>query len=131
MNYSQEYEGISDLIHNASVGIHFVNADGIIIYANPKELEMLGYTEEEYIGHHTSEFQLEEHILCDMMARLSRQETLKNYPVKVKAKQGIKYFLFNSNAYFKDEKFVHTRCFGADIYKPVYDAFVSNSEYFK
>lgn len=131
MNYSQEFENISDLIHNASVGIHFVNSDGIIIYANSTELEMLGYTEEEYIGHHTSEFQLEDHILCDMMARLGQQETLKNYPAKVKAKQGVKYILFNSTAYFKDEKFVHTRCFAADIYKPVYDAFVSHSEYFK
>lgn len=124
MNYDQEHEKNSDFVHDASIGIHFVNA-------NQSELEMLGYTREEYIGHHTSEFQLEEHVLLDMMARLSRQETLKNYPVKIKAKQGLKYVLFNSNAYFKGDKFIHTRCSSADIHKNIYDVFVSESEYFK
>ena len=128
---AEEAEEANEVIHNAPIGIHFVNSDGIIIYANPFELDILGYTQDEYVGHNTGKFQIDKNALSDMMARLNRQETLTNYPVQVKAKQGVKYFLVNSSAYFKDDKFIHTRCFTANIDKSVYDVFVLHSEYYK
>ena len=47
-------------IHNSSIGIHAVSAEGIIVYANAYELEMLGYTKSECIGHNVSAFQIDE-----------------------------------------------------------------------
>jgi len=127
----QEHEEIAAVLHNAPVGVHFVNAQGVIIYANPHELEVLGYQHDDYVGHNTAEFQVDMAILGDMLVRLQHHEILTNYPAKVRAKIGIKYFLFNSSVYFKDGKFIHTRCFTANISKCVFDSFVKESEYYK
>jgi PAS domain-containing protein len=43
---------LSDFVNNAPMGLHCVGADGYILWANQSELELLGYSEEEYIGHH-------------------------------------------------------------------------------
>lgn len=123
-------ESSDNLIHNASVGIHFVDGDGQIIYANQTELETLGYHRDEYVGHNSSEFQLDNNVLADMMERLGRREILKNYPARVKGKDGIKYILYNSSVYEEDGKFIHTRCFATDIDEIIYHAFVQESDYF-
>jgi PAS domain S-box-containing protein len=130
MELSQGIEDINEAVNNASVGIIFINADGFITYANPYELMELGYTEDEYLGHHASEFRVDDRVFLDVMARLKRKETLKNYPISLKAKQGIKHFLLNSSTYTKDDKLVHSRCFFSNISKLVYDVCVEHSEYY-
>ena len=130
MGLTQEFEEFEDVFLNASIGIIFVNADGVIIYANPYELKELGYTEDEYVGHNACEFQVGGNVISDVMARLNNKEILVNYPISVKAKQGVKYFLLNSSAYTQDDKFVHSRCFSSNISKSVYDVFVTHSEYY-
>ena len=47
---------LADFVENAVVSLHWVAADGTILWANQAELELLGYTREEYIGHHIAEF---------------------------------------------------------------------------
>ena len=124
-------EPSNDFIANSSVGIHTVSADGIITYANQCELEILGYHELEYVGHHVSEFQTDHICLDDMLRRLDQNEILKNYPVKVLGKNSLKYILYNTSAYTEGNKFVHTRCYGIDIEKSVFDLFREVSPYFK
>jgi PAS domain-containing protein len=41
-------QGISDFMQNALLGIHWVDRDGIVVWANDAELEMLGYESGEY-----------------------------------------------------------------------------------
>ncbi len=41
---------LADFIENASVGLHWVGADGTILWANQAELDLLVYKHEEYIG---------------------------------------------------------------------------------
>ncbi len=116
-------ENSNSFINNSSIGIHTVSADGIIEYTNQCELDTLGYEAHEYVGHHVSNFQLDEEILADMMARLGKFEILKNYPSKVQGKSDVKYILYNSSVYTENEKFVHTRCFGSEIDESVYNIF--------
>ena len=47
---------LQDYVDNAVIGLHWVDGNGIILWANKAEMDMLGYTAEEYIGHHISEF---------------------------------------------------------------------------
>jgi len=124
-------ESSDNFLMHSSVGIHSLSPDGIIMYANQYELEILGYTRDEYVGHHTSQFQIDKNSLEDMMERITRFETLKNYPARVQGKNSIKYILYNSNVYKVDGKIVHTRCFGIDVNKDVYEAFKENSPYFE
>jgi len=116
-------ENPEDFIYNSSIGIHAVSPEGIIVYANECELEVLGYKKNEYVGHHVSEFQMDENCLSDMMTRLSRFDILKNYPARVQGKNEIKYIIYNSSVYEEDGEFKHTRCYGTEVEKVIYDVF--------
>ena len=124
------FESPEEFIMNSSIGIHMVSANGIIEYANLRELEMLGYDREEYVGHHISEFQMDGRVVEDMVERLAKYEELKNYPSMVRGKSEIKYVLYNSSVYVQNGEFVHTRCYGSDIDKTVYEHFLRVSPYF-
>ncbi|WP_252733807.1 PAS domain-containing protein [Pseudoalteromonas sp. C2R02] len=86
-------ENPEQFLEHSSVGIHSVSADGVILYANSYELEMLGYEKNEYVGHHVSGFQVDSNCLDDMLTRLNNLDVLKIYPAKVKGKNEIKYVL--------------------------------------
>lgn len=116
-------ENPEDFIHRSSIGIHAVSPDGIIIYANECELEVLGYNQNEYIGHHVSEFQIDESCLSEMMKRLGRFDILKNFPARVRGKEEIKYIIYNSSVYEEDGQFKHTRCYGTEVEQFIYDVF--------
>lgn len=44
------------LFNDAQDMIHIVDRDGKIVDANPRELEVLGYTREEYVGRRLADF---------------------------------------------------------------------------
>src|SRR5581483_12301777 len=48
----QKEQELRDFIERAAVGLHWVGPDGIIMWANQTELDLLGYTSEQYIGRH-------------------------------------------------------------------------------
>ncbi len=105
-----------NFLENASVGIHWVDKNGIIIWTNQAELEMLGYTREEYIGQHIAEFHVDKAVIEDILHRLARGETLNNYEARLRHKDGsIRYGVINSNVLWEDGEFIHTRCFTRDI----------------
>lgn len=107
---------LRDLVENASVGLHWVGPDGMILWANQTELDLLGYQREEYIGHHITEFHADATVIEDILARLISGETLHEYEARLRHKNGsIRQVLISSNALFEDDKFVHTRCFTRDI----------------
>jgi PAS domain S-box-containing protein len=81
-------EQLSDVFDNASVGIHLVGADGIILHANRCELEMLGYAADEYIGHHVSEFHVNQETIANILQRLANGEVLNNYESQLRRKDG-------------------------------------------
>lgn len=109
-------DDFADLFENGAVGLHFVGPDGIVLNANRAELDFLGYSREEYIGHHIAEFHVDALVIEDILARLSRKETLKNYEARLRAKDGsIKHVLITSNVLWDNNDFIHTRCFTRDI----------------
>ncbi len=107
---------LRDFVENATVGMHWVGADGIILWANRTELQMLGYSREEYLGHHIAKFHADEPVIQDILGRLTRDETLGDYEARLRCKDGsIRDVLINSNVLRENGKFVHTRCFTRDI----------------
>ncbi|HJQ27402.1 MAG TPA: PAS domain S-box protein [Blastocatellia bacterium] len=106
----------SDFFENAPIGLHWVGPDGTILRANRAELEMLGYTRDEYVNHHIAEFHADKETIDDILQRLSNTETLKDYEARLRCKDGsIKQVLITSNVHWDDNRFVHTRCFTRDI----------------
>lgn len=107
---------LQDYVDNASIALHWVDANGIIKWANQAELDMLGYKKEEYIGHHIGEFHVHHRKIEDILTRLSSNETLHCYESELRCKDGtIKTVQISSNVFWEDEKFVHTRCFSIDV----------------
>ena len=109
-------EELRDFLENAALGLHWVGPDGTILWANPAELDLLGYGAGEYIGHHIGEFHADSDVIDDILRRLTANETLHNYEARLRAKDGsIKHVLITSNVRWEDGRFIHTRCFTRDI----------------
>jgi PAS domain S-box-containing protein len=107
---------LTDFFENATIGLHWVGADGSILWANRAELELLGYTQEEYFGHHIAEFHADAEVIDDILTCLKRGEELHDYEARLRCKDGsIRYVLINSNVHWEDGQFIHTRCFTRDI----------------
>ncbi|HWJ56882.1 MAG TPA: PAS domain S-box protein, partial [Vicinamibacterales bacterium] len=105
-----------DFFENASVGLHWIDADGRILRANKTELAMLGYAASEYIGHPVTEFHADRPVVDDMLDRLARGETLRNYPARLRCRDGsIRHVLVSSNARWERGRFAHSRCVVMDV----------------
>ncbi|WP_343305382.1 PAS domain S-box protein [Chitinophaga niabensis] len=109
-------EELQDYVENAAIGLHWVDANGMILWANQAELDLLGYEKEEYIGHHISEFHVSREVINDVLERLTRNETLHMYEAQLRHKDGgIKTVHIHSNVFRVNGEFIHTRCFTIDI----------------
>jgi PAS domain S-box-containing protein len=107
---------LTDFFENASVGLHWVSADGTILRANQAELDLLGYTREEYIGRNIVDFHYDREVIEDILERLRAGEVVRDYEARLRCKDGsVKTVRIDSSAYFEDGKFVHSRCFTRDI----------------
>ena len=107
---------LSDFFDNAAVALHWVGPDGTVLRVNDKELTMLGYTREEYVGRNITEFHASAPVIGDILARLTAGETLTDYPAQLRCKDGsLRDVLIHSSVYREDGKFIHTRCFTRDV----------------
>ena len=114
--FQKTEQELRDFVENATVGMHWVAADGIILWANQNELQLLGYAREEFIGHNIAEFHADQQVIQDILERLTRDETLGDYEARLRCKDGsTRDVLISSNVLWKNGKFVHTRCFTRDI----------------
>jgi PAS domain S-box-containing protein len=117
INQRQQTEAeLSDFVENAVVALHCVAADGTIVWANQAELDLLGYTKEEYIGQPIAKFHVDSETISDILQRLANRQAVRGYEARLRCKDGsIRYVLIDSNTFWQDEKFIHTRCFTRDI----------------
>jgi PAS domain S-box-containing protein len=107
---------ILDLFENGAVALHLVAADGTIKIANQAELDLLGFSREEYVGRNIREFHADQDAISEILARLSAGEKVDKFPARLIAKDGsIRHVLVTSNVQFKDGEFVHSRCFTSDV----------------
>ncbi len=107
---------LTDFFDNAAIGLHWVGPDGIVQRVNQAELDLLGYTREEYVGQHIGEFHADRPVIEDILTRLTAGEVLRDYDARMLCKdRSIKHVRINSSVYREDGKFVHTRCFTRDI----------------
>jgi PAS domain S-box-containing protein len=101
-----------EFIDSAAIGLHRFGPDGTILWANQAELDLLGYTREEYIGHNISDFHADAPVIEEILARLGRGEVLRNYEARLLRKDGsIRYVLIDCSARFDGGRFMHARSF--------------------
>ncbi|KAL7430910.1 hypothetical protein ACHAXH_001626 [Discostella pseudostelligera] len=106
-----------DFFQNAPIAMHWLNGEGIVLWANQTELNVLGYTAEEYIGQPIMNFCPDEkELVLEIFKQLGSGNSIADVPVRFRTKDGrMVHLLIDSNvAYNKDGSFGHTRCFIRD-----------------
>jgi PAS domain S-box-containing protein len=107
---------LEDFFENGAVGLHIVSGDGIILRANRAELDLLGYSADEYVGQPITKFHADGPVIDDILHRLSCGDSLDRYPARLLAKDGsVRHVLITSNSRFDHGEFVNTRCFTVDV----------------
>src|SRR5437588_5460718 len=110
-----QLDDLLDFFENGAVCLHWVGPDGTILKANRAELELLGYEADEYVGRNIAEFHVDHATIEDILERLRRGETIRNYEARLRCKDGsVRHVLIDSNVLRRSGEFVHTRCFTRD-----------------
>ena len=114
--FRRRNQELNNFLETALIGLHRVGPDGMILWANAAEMEMLGYRPEEYIGHHIAEFHADETAINEVLGTLGRGDKLYEYEARLRCKDGsIKYVVIDSSVLWEEGRFVHTQCFTRDI----------------
>ncbi len=112
----RQAEQLSTFLETATVGMHWVARDGLILWANDAELTMLGYAPHEYVGHRIHEFHLDAEALADMLARVHRGEHVVDLVARLRCKDGsAKTVLIDSTVQWDGDEFVHVQSFTRDV----------------
>ncbi|MCM3904048.1 MAG: PAS domain S-box protein [Pyrinomonadaceae bacterium] len=107
---------LTDFFENAAIGLHWVSADGTVLRVNQAELDLLGYSREEYVGRNIADFHVDPDAMEDILSRLQAGELLSDYDARLRCKDGsIKHVRINSSVFREQGRFVHTRSFTRDI----------------
>ncbi|MBM0104930.1 PAS domain S-box protein [Steroidobacter sp. S1-65] len=112
----RKHQDLEDFFENSAIALHVVSGDGIIQRANQAELNLLGYSQHEYVGRHIAEFHADAPVIGDILHRLASGEQLERYAARLRAKDGsIKHVLITSNCRFEHGRMINTRCFTMDV----------------
>ena len=105
-----------DFFENGGIALHLVGSDGLILHANKAELQLLGFSADEYIGRPIANFHADLAVIEDILARLKSGQAVNKFPARLRAKDGsIKHVEITSSAQFRDGEFINTRCFTIDV----------------
>ena len=112
---SREKE-LADFIENAAVGMHWLAPDGTILWANSEQLEMLGYTRDEFIGRCIAEFHVDKGLIGEVMGKLNAGAALGDHVARYRCKSGsVRDLLVSSSFQRKRDAIVQVRCFTRDV----------------
>jgi len=106
-----------DFLNKAPIAMHWLSGTGHVLWANETEMNVLGYTAEEYIGQPIMNFCPDEReLVLEIFKTLGSGNTIKDVPVRFRKKNGeIVDLLIDSNVNWNtDGSFKHTRCFIRD-----------------
>jgi len=107
---------LDDLFEEASVGLLFATRDGRILRANPALLAILECRADDCVGHALLKFHPDRAALSDLLKRLARRETLRNFQTALRSRRGrVKEVLVDASAFWENGKVIHTRWFIRDI----------------
>lgn len=111
-------EELSDFMENGLIPLRWVDKCGIIVWTNQAELDLLGYSRDEYIGHPIKNFHADQDAFDEIRIKFDKEDKVVDQRAALKCKDGgVKHVLITSSVYRKDGEFVHTRCITVDVSK--------------
>ncbi|HET9930143.1 MAG TPA: GAF domain-containing protein, partial [Polyangiaceae bacterium] len=107
---------LRDFVDNAVLPLDVVDPEGRITWANRAQLEMLGYSAEEYVGKLAADFHADFGEGAEMSARLRRAHVLNSFPACLRAKDGsLRFVETSSSVYRRDGAVLYSRRFNRDV----------------
>jgi PAS domain S-box-containing protein len=107
---------LSDFVASAVDSFQEIDSDGSIAWANSAQLDLLGYSCEEYLGRRLKEFYVDPKNFDEFWKKMLRGELVHDYPSRLKCKDGsIKDVIVRSNGYLDRKRFLYARCFVRDV----------------
>jgi PAS domain S-box-containing protein len=107
---------LSEFFNLAPVGLIWLSASGTILRANQAQLEMLGYSAEEFVGHSFLDLVVEPMEGRELLARLARKEVVRNLQMIRRRRDGsIRHVLVDAISLWRDDEFQYSSIFLRDI----------------
>ena len=114
----EDEDGIIKFIEPAPVAISFIDNNDNLIYANKAELDMTGFSKNEYIGKTFTHFYTPDVQVDEIKRKIKDHIQLINEDVCIKCKDGsIKHLLVSSNVHVKNSLYLYTMFISRDISK--------------
>jgi PAS domain S-box-containing protein len=107
---------LRDFLATAVIGMPWLAPDGTILWANRTELEMPGYSAEEYVGRGMADVVLPDASAMTEMLRMARSgETIRGYELPVRRGDGvIGWIRLDASPWIRNGEIVHGPCFTVD-----------------
>ncbi|HVV88614.1 MAG TPA: ATP-binding protein, partial [Kofleriaceae bacterium] len=118
---------LHDFVENAVVGIQWIAPDGRILWANRAQLDLLGYSRDDYIGCDLRDLHVDRAAADELLGRLAGDRTVRAHEARLRRNDGsIAHVVIDASALCRDGALVHSRCFTRDITGPrrAHDALV-------
>jgi PAS domain S-box-containing protein len=107
---------LADFFEHAPISLHWAGPDGRILKVNRAELDLLGYTREEYVGREAAEFHHNPQPMRAALLQLARGEKVPAFESQLRCKDGsLKDVIIALNALRENGQLQHVRCFTSDI----------------
>jgi PAS domain S-box-containing protein len=112
-HHERELEAFFD---DAPIPLNCVGPDGTILRANRAELDLLGYSPAEYIGHHVAEFHVDPSLADALLGRLLIGDLVRDFPARLRCGDGsVRKVLIDTSSLWENGRFIHGRCFTRDV----------------
>jgi PAS domain S-box-containing protein len=103
-------------LREASVGLIWVAGDGRILWANQTALDLVGYSEADYVGRPFSRFLVAPESTFDLVGRISRGERILAHEAEIRTRDGTpRRVLLDGSGLHRQGRLVHQRLFIRDI----------------
>lgn len=107
---------LSIFFNQAPIGMVWLSAGGTILRANLTQLEMLGYSAQDYLGQSFLRFCVDPAPGLELLRRLAANETVRNFPLTRRCKDGtIRHVLVDANSFWSDNQFQYSSVFLRDV----------------
>ena len=116
----QSENELAAFFEDSPLGLLWMDPKGQIVRVNRAELELLGRSAEEVLGHPISQFHVEPETAEDILARLASGETVQHYRARLRHRGGsVKQVRIDANGLWEQERLVRSRWFVRDITRQV------------
>ncbi|HEY2850264.1 MAG TPA: EAL domain-containing protein [Gemmatimonadaceae bacterium] len=107
---------LEEFFESAPVGMTWTSPDGTILRANHAELEMLGYTRDEYVGRNIASVHTNPEVITEILQRLIHGSAVKSVEAELRDANGApRHVLISANALFEGDHAHTMRIITRDI----------------